>query len=269
MKKYSNIIYSFFTLLVGIALMVSCETSEVSGSNPPVIESVSVAIEDTITDIGFADNTYLIRGKNFSTLNKIYFNNFETYFNPTYVTDNVVFVTIDKDTPTELENEAITFVTDYGTGEFPFNVSAPLLPELNFILFDDLLQPEWWIGGWGGTQDFENPDPVKEGVRSIKRVTDPWSGFQVGRWGNPIPNLGDYEKILLFVYPENDGRVNVAINGDYGVPNAQINVTAGEWNLISIPLPSNIGGSDTLNEFVIQEASGISNVLYFDYIGLQ
>lgn len=127
----------FFSLLLLVFYLTSCSNDESNNTgNPPVIESVNATLDadgqvipqEPIT-IGFANNTYLIRGSGFKTLKKVYFNDYDTGFNPNLVTDNSIFVTIDRSTPYENVSNKLKLETEFGTTEFDFTV-APPAPEL-------------------------------------------------------------------------------------------------------------------------------------------
>ena len=136
MKKVN---YWLASVLIGtMAAFSSCsDDDQGNGSgNPPIIESVSptlnadgqvIPLEPTV--VGFANNTYLIQGSGFSSLEKVFFNDFDTSFNPNFVTDNSIFVVIDRDTPYENVTNKLKLVTKFGTTEFDFTV-APPAPEL-------------------------------------------------------------------------------------------------------------------------------------------
>jgi len=134
-----------------------------------------------------------------------------------------------------------------------------------FVVYDDILAPGWWVGGWGGTQNFENTVNVKRGTYAIKRVTEGWSGFQIGNGGAAIDLTAGFTAIKVSIYAENDGKVLIALNGNY-TAGKQVTLTAGQYTDITVPL-SEIGSPQTLNEIVIQEFSGAGNTYYIDDLG--
>lgn len=92
--------------------------TSVSESNPAVAELVP-------TQLGTPKNVYAIQGSGFISLQKIYFNGKDTYFNPTLVTDNTIFVTIDETTPYANQANELKIVTSLGTAVFPFVIAPP------------------------------------------------------------------------------------------------------------------------------------------------
>ncbi len=113
--------------------MTGCSSDDDSGSGKaPVIEKVSAAADPELEAItvGYAANVYVIHGSGFATTQKIYFNDTDTYFNQTLVTDTDIFVTIDKDTPYANASNKLKIVTANGEAEFDF-VVAPPAPELH------------------------------------------------------------------------------------------------------------------------------------------
>ncbi len=124
--KNLNIKHLFGLLAVAsIALFSACSDDESSGGGQPVIESVSFAMNDSIVDKGYANNMYIIKGKGFTGTQKIYFNDTDTYFNSTLVTDEVILVTIDEDTPYENAPNELKVVTPEGTATYTFVVAPP------------------------------------------------------------------------------------------------------------------------------------------------
>ena len=105
-------------------MFVSCNDDDAS-LGAPVVENVSLAHNDSLVEQGTADNMYIIRGKGFSGTSKIYFNDTDTYFNPVYVTDNVIMVTIDRNTPYENATNELKIVTPRGIATYSFVVAPP------------------------------------------------------------------------------------------------------------------------------------------------
>lgn len=133
-----------------------------------------------------------------------------------------------------------------------------------FLVYDDVLAPGWWVGGWGGTQNFESTTNVKRGTYAIKRVTEAWSGFQIGNGGAVIP-MDDFNALKVSIFATTAGKVLVVLNGNYGA-GKEVTLVAGQYNDITIPI-SELGDPATLTEIVIQEFSGGPNLLYIDDLG--
>lgn len=132
--------------IIGITSCSKDDSDANQGTAKPVIESVSAAVdidgnpvELTPTTLGYADNVYVIQGSGFSSVQKIYFNDTDTYFNPTLVTDKTIFVTIDRDTPYANASDELKVVTLNGTATFGFVVAppAPLVTSFNSINAND------------------------------------------------------------------------------------------------------------------------------------
>lgn len=129
--------YSIFILMMSILSLSSCSSDDGGSSNqPPVIDKVSAAVDEDgqptalePTNIGYANNLYVIQGSGFSTLKKVYFNDTDTSFNPNLVTDNTILVTIDINTPYADASNKLKLVTEYGEVEYDFTV-APPAPQL-------------------------------------------------------------------------------------------------------------------------------------------
>lgn len=124
-----NITLSILALVAVFASLTSCSDDDAKTGGQPKIESVSLAYNDSLVEQGYANNMYIVRGKGFTGTQKIYFNDTDTYFNATLVTDEVIFVTIDKNTPYENASDELKVVTLDGTAIYHF-VVAPPAPEL-------------------------------------------------------------------------------------------------------------------------------------------
>lgn len=126
-------INTFIVLMLSV-LLFSCNNEDQSNSSlTPVITSVAasdydangVPTELTPVTQGFANNVYIIRGTGLGSVEKIYINGVDTYFNPTLVTDTDIFVTIDINTPYANASNEIKVITKTGTVVFPFIVAPP------------------------------------------------------------------------------------------------------------------------------------------------
>jgi len=127
-KLHINHLWSFLFIAFLFASMASCSSDEHSeSSGQPSIESVSLAVNDSLVSTGFVENMYIIRGTGFSGTQKIYFNDFQADFNPTLVTDNVIFVTIPLEVPFQNvgTSDKIRIETASGIAEFDFIIGQP------------------------------------------------------------------------------------------------------------------------------------------------
>jgi hypothetical protein len=132
-------IVSFATCIAWLFTLVlfsSCANDDSSNSNasaPPVISSVARSGYDLagnlqpLTPVSKGDpkNYYIIRGTGLSSVQKIYFNDYATYFNPTLVTDTEIFVLIDENTPYANVSNQLKVVTNNGTVIYPFVIAPP------------------------------------------------------------------------------------------------------------------------------------------------
>lgn len=137
-------VYSFTALVFSMILITSCSDNSANVSNdPPVITSVAASVIDAIgtpSDLspitqGYANNVYIIRGTGFATTQKIYFNGTSATFNPNFVTNTEIFVTIDINTPYANASDELKVVTKNGTAVYHFVVAppAPIVSSVNPI----------------------------------------------------------------------------------------------------------------------------------------
>ena len=108
-------------------ILVSCESDfdvikNEGGDGPPVITSVSEAREDVPVTQGVLENTYIIRGKNLSTLTAIYFNGYKAGFNPALTTDELTFVTVPENAPYIGQENVLMLENLSGTSTYDFSL---------------------------------------------------------------------------------------------------------------------------------------------------
>ena len=138
MKNIKKIMALKFYLLASISIFLlnSCSNDDGGSSGTLAITGISKSViddpliegdrqVDVPTDVINAGNTYIIRGSGFSTLKTISFNGLETIFNPSLVTDNVIVVTVDSDTPYYNEMDEMKLVTNIGTLVYSVKVRPP------------------------------------------------------------------------------------------------------------------------------------------------
>jgi IPT/TIG domain. len=144
-------------------------------------------------------------------------------------------------------------------------------PTIALPFYLDAVTSNWngWVGnGWGGSKDYANPGPTREGSKSI-RID------YVGGYGSPLQlggasvNLTPYTtfKISIFGAPGSGGKtVTIAFNTANGKYNLQ--VVEGKWTDYVIPI-STLTSSTTLTDIWVQEFSGTGGfTIYVDAMGL-
>ena len=142
MKKY---IYMLIALVA--PLLTACSDDDDVQSVQMTISKVylqDVDAKDEVYDreVDFARLGQLIRieGSGFTGLKNIYINGYDTYFNNALMTDNNVWVSLDKNTPVEKADESvrntITFVKDntQTTYQFTVRASAPSISSVDNTL---------------------------------------------------------------------------------------------------------------------------------------
>ncbi len=137
-------------LLVAVFTFTSCESDfdvdEIEGGNePPVITSVSEVQEDVPVTQGVLENTYIIRGENFSTLTEIYINGTRAGFNPALTTDNLTFVTVPSDAPYVGQENKLRLVNL--AGETSYDFSLLTIEDFTEATTDDGIKTVTLIGG--------------------------------------------------------------------------------------------------------------------------
>ncbi|MCO6176046.1 IPT/TIG domain-containing protein [Flavobacterium sp. NRK F10] len=130
LKRITVAVVTVFTLAVQFSCSDSDQDNRGGMVNPPVITSVVLASDPDLEPVTQAQGgtMVIIRGSGFNTLKNVYFNDFDTYFNPAMVTDTEIFVAIDMETPYE-EDAPQTLKVVNKNGEFVYHfVVAPPAP---------------------------------------------------------------------------------------------------------------------------------------------
>ena len=151
-------------------------------------------------------------------------------------------------------------------------IGGPPPPTVALPFYDEGVSTNWtntgWIGGgWGGTVDYNNPSPVRVGVKSAKIAYVGGYGSPMQLGGNNI-NMAPYTTFKISIYGTAGTagkKVNIVFNGSGGY---QITLGAeGQWTDYAIPL-SSISAATSLAEIWLQEFSGVGFTIYVDAMGL-
>ena len=139
-----------------------------------------------------------------------------------------------------------------------------------FPFYDEAVTSNWngWIGGgWGGSKDFANQNPVRTGSYSCRIDYS-------GGWGSPVQlgggniNLTLYSSFKISIYggPGSNGlKVNIGINQSDAYT---ITLVEGKWTDYTIPI-STLTAATTLTEIWIKEYNGTGGfTIYVDEMGL-
>jgi len=117
-------------------LFTSCSNDDSADAyaGAPVIESVMPSgynADGTLkplepTKLVDPKNYYVIHGKGFLTATKVYFNDYDTYFRSTFVTDTDIIILVDENTPFANASNKLKVVTSRGTAEYDLMVAPPV-----------------------------------------------------------------------------------------------------------------------------------------------
>lgn len=198
-----------------------------------------------------------IAGSHFVKVKSVKFGDEEAAF--TTVSKTEIQVTV----PADFGSYALVKVqTEYGTS----NIATI---GVKFLMYGDNFSgapAPLSVGGWGGTQDFQSTEKVNRGTYSIKRTTDSWSAMYIQH--NPV-KIADYGYLKLSIYATVSTRILFSIGGTADDDGKAIDIKAGEWNNISIPIsdlhPEKLGAN--VNSLFVKEYSGVPGIIYLDDIG--
>ncbi|MFC0778431.1 hypothetical protein [Flavobacterium sp. HJSW_4] len=123
-------------LMLSLLLFTSCSNDDSADAytGAPVIESVMPSgynADGSLkplepTKLVDPKNYYVIHGKGFLTATKVYFNDYDTYFRSTFVTDTDIIILVDENTPFANASNKLRVVTSRGTAEYDLMVAPPV-----------------------------------------------------------------------------------------------------------------------------------------------
>lgn len=128
--KVWNMLLVLFICTLGFT---SCDNDDDATGSPITVSKVY--LEDAKSDVPDREVTFArlgqlirIEGSGFTGLKKVYINGYATYFNPVYVSDNSIIVSVSKDTPTMEADESvrntIRLVKDASETVFDFSIRS-------------------------------------------------------------------------------------------------------------------------------------------------
>lgn len=143
-------------------------------------------------------------------------------------------------------------------------------PVIALPIYMDAVTSNWngWTGGgWGGSADYANTTPVREGDKSI-------NVSYVGGWGSPLQlggasiDASSYTTFKISIYgaPGTGGKtVKLILNSGGG---QDITIVEGKWTDYSFPISSLVSTS-TITDMWLQETTGAGGfTIYVDDVGL-
>jgi len=132
----------------------------------------------------------------------------------------------------------------------------------NYMIYDDARNADWWEGSWGGAATYDASDNVRDGSFSVKKEFSSYGGFQIGNGGAAV-DMTKFTKVKMSLFAKNAGKVNIAISGNAKV----IDLVPGVWTDYEFSLQNDFANPVSPGIFLIQEFSGIDNVVYIDNVG--
>ena len=141
-KKYISIGAGILMLLPALAGLLFFASSCEEEIGPPVITNVRTpdpVTADSSVGSAFPGDYIVIQGENFEGVTHVYFNNYEAYFNPIYVTNTNIILQIPSGMPLKGFDPTVTneikVVTPQGEATYSFRFLSPQ-PGISFLFFD-------------------------------------------------------------------------------------------------------------------------------------
>ena len=144
-------------------------------------------------------------------------------------------------------------------------VSPPTAP---LVLYDDSIRSPWSQSSWGATVNLNNTTPVYAGSRSVRVDQSAWNFFRVYNPNGTSPGL--YKSLDFAIYGTGID-LNVQLNNANGSAPALYhltNLSANQWNVVSIPMSTLDPEGDPFYFVTFQEGAGKSATYYIDDIKL-
>ena len=127
---------------VAVFLPFACKKDAGSTGQPVVtgVRSIDTTRRDSLFTQATPGTLIVIEGSNFGGLQAVYFDDTSAYFNPAYVTNNTIIVTIPATAQTAATNpdvkNVIRIITDHGETSYSFSLYLPP-PFISSITFDN------------------------------------------------------------------------------------------------------------------------------------
>ena len=212
----------------GLLLTNACKKDN-DMAGPPMISAVSL-LDSSRYDSTFVKalpgTLVLISGENLGGIVKVYFNEMEAYFNPTYNTNTSIIMTIPDNAPTEATDpdvpNKIRIVTSHGEATYDFVVDIPppsitaisnenALPGDSLIIYGSslwLIEKVVFPGGREITATAENEAGNRLGLVMPDLGSDTGRIVIVARYGTTMSNgpLNDHQSGDVISNLTNDGE---------------------------------------------------------------
>ncbi len=158
---------------------------------------------------------------------------------------------------------------DQITTNYTFTVGSP--PVFTAGVYEDALENGWVDFFNSPTPNYANTTPVNHGTNSVAVMYGAFSTFSVANaTALNVSSSGiGYFKFSVYGGAGSTTGNNLAVILNNNYASAAIyyaSVTAGGWQTFNIPL-SSLGNPSTINQIIIQEASGNTETIYLDDIG--
>ncbi|AOW21559.1 hypothetical protein [Urechidicola croceus] len=135
----------------------------------------------------------------------------------------------------------------------------------SYSIYIDELNPDWTLGGWGGTFDAASTEQAL-GTYSVKSIREGWSGLTYTN--DTGIDLNDYQFVTVQLYGTGapGDMVNLAFN-DFEV-SVQLELIPGQWTKYVIPISDWYpgGAPSSITRLDFQEASNTGLVEYIFYV---
>ncbi|HEY9007794.1 MAG TPA: IPT/TIG domain-containing protein [Ohtaekwangia sp.] len=124
-NNITRLLIGMIALACSAALFFSCSDDD---NAPPVLDHVSIVPKDSVLQSGARGQMVVIFGSNLASTKAVYFNGYPATFNPTFVRNDNIILTIPADAPYANVDNTIRVVTEHGEATLSFVVTqAPVI----------------------------------------------------------------------------------------------------------------------------------------------
>lgn len=140
-------ILTFVALAVFAFMFNSCENNDDKATSAPVkitkvyLEDAQSSVPDREVTFARLGQTIRLEGSGFTGVTKVYINGYDNYFNPVFVTDNSMWITISQDVPTidapeDVRNTIRVVKSSSNFFVFPFEIrsAAPTITSITHTM---------------------------------------------------------------------------------------------------------------------------------------
>jgi mannan endo-1,4-beta-mannosidase len=150
-------------------------------------------------------------------------------------------------------------------------ITATLFGELDWIIFNDTLDPTWNDQSWSGTDNYTETSTVNNGTYSISfNNSAAWAALSIGRVGYAtVPDPDGYSSIGFYIHGGGSSEyITMQLEGDGTFPSVVLGNTTNGWVYKRINMTDLNPYNNLFNRIDFTTQSPANNTFYIDDLTL-